>query len=141
MLVIDDDPLFRTLIKGTLSGTYPVITASDGHEGYQGALTATPRLVLLDLMMPTWGGVETLRAFRTDAVLRSVPVIMLTGVESGEEFDEAISIGVQAVVRKTTITAESLRDDVARVLADRPKPKPYMLQTSSIPVAAQRFDG
>ena len=140
LLVIDDDPLFRTLLRGALGGDHDVETAADGHEGYQLALAETPRLVLLDLMMPTWSGVETLRAFRADAELKAVPVIVLTGLEDAPELDEARSLGADSVIRKTAFSAESLRRDVARTLAAGAAPKPHLFQPAAVPVAAQHFD-
>ena len=140
LLVIDDAPLFRTLLRGALGRDREVETAADGHEGYQIALAATPRLVLLDLMMPTWSGVETLRAFRADAELKTVPVIILTGLEDALELTEVRSLGAASVIRKTAFTADSLRRDVARVLAAEAAPKPHLFQAAAVPVAAQHFD-
>ena len=140
LLIIDDDPLFRTLLSGALRGKHEVVTAADGHEGYQLALAEKPRLVLLDLMMPTWDGVATLRAFRADEELRGVPVLILTGLDESPELGEARSVGVEGVLLKSAFSTESLRRAVGRLLADDASAGPHFLQPAAVPVAAQRFD-
>lgn len=143
VLVIDDDPLFRTLVCGTLKGDYTVSPASDGHEGYQLAVGARPSVVVLDLLMPTWDGVQTLRAFRADAVLRDVPVIVLTASMDSEELAEAKQLGIAGVHSKCEFNRERLVAQVADEIARSEAPKPHNRPASerAIPVSAQRFNG
>lgn len=141
ILVIDDDPLFRTLIEAALKDRHGVETAADGHEGYQAALARPPRLIVLDLLMPTWDGVQTLRALRADETLKGVPVVLLTGAVDEPEVDQAREFGLAGLLLKTEFTAERLVGAVDAALAAGPQDDADIYGSGQIPVAKQRFDG
>ena len=82
VLVVEDDPSVRGLLQTLLVAEgYEVVTASDGLGGLGGIATATPALVLLDLVMPDLGGVRVIQALRDDPALASIPVLVVTGHE------------------------------------------------------------
>ena len=139
VLVIDDDPLFRRLIESAVGKDHNVETAADGHEGYQAALKQPPRLVVLDLLMPTWDGVQTMRAFRSDDKLSGVPVVLLTGSEDEPEIAEVRSLGVSAVLLKTGFSADGLREAVNAAISHAAAAESKRVG-GTIPVARQRFD-
>lgn len=138
LLVIDDDPLFRSLITGAVERTYHVRTASDGHEGYQTAVESRPDLVVLDLLMPTWGGVETLRAFRTDAELRTIPVLVMTGAEDEPEIAEARGMGISGLLLKSQFEKDLFLEMVEDAIAGGPVECPAGFDP--VPVSSQHRD-
>lgn len=76
ILVVDDKPELRTLLKSYLTQeAFDVVTASDGREALFVARSEKPDLVILDLMMPEMGGYEFMRAYNREA---DTPVIILT---------------------------------------------------------------
>jgi CheY-like chemotaxis protein len=80
VLVVEDDPNVRGLLETLLSSEgYVVETASDGLEGLEALRQRRPALVLLDMMMPDFGGVQVLETLRGDPALSGVPVIAVTG--------------------------------------------------------------
>lgn len=79
ILVCDDEPVLRALIRESLSeGDFDVVEAEDGEEALSTARAARPDVILLDMMMPGRSGLEVLGEIRGDAELAAVPVIMLT---------------------------------------------------------------
>lgn len=79
VLLIDDDPLSRYLLKEHLDHTqFKVLEAADGRVGIQIAHTEQPACVILDLSMPEIGGVEVLDRLKTDPATRQIPVIIRT---------------------------------------------------------------
>ncbi len=82
ILIVDDELDMRIFMK-TLFETagYIPVTAKNGREGLEKAQKSPPDLVVLDVMMPGEGGVKMLKALKTDADMKSIPVIMLSGVE------------------------------------------------------------
>lgn len=79
ILVCDDEPVLRALIRESLSeGDFDVVEAEDGEEALRKARVARPDVILLDMMMPGRSGLEVLDEIRGDAELASLPVIMLT---------------------------------------------------------------
>ncbi len=81
VLVIEDELDMRLFLKVLLetNGYTPVI-ASNGRDGIEKARTVLPDLIILDVMMPGQGGALTYRDLRTDPVLGTMPVIMLSAV-------------------------------------------------------------
>ncbi|HEY3364076.1 MAG TPA: response regulator transcription factor [Symbiobacteriaceae bacterium] len=75
ILVVDDEPRMRELIRLYLQAEYTVNEARDGLEALKQLSTAEPDLVILDVMMPKLDGWATLERIRAES---SIPVIMLT---------------------------------------------------------------
>jgi CheY-like chemotaxis protein len=59
-----------------------------------------PALVLLDLKMPRVDGIEVLREVKTDPVLRTIPVVMLTSSREEQDLVRTYDLGVNAYVVK-----------------------------------------
>jgi CheY-like chemotaxis protein len=78
ILICDDEPALRELIRASLDDGYLFAEASDGMTALELAREVEPDLVILDLMLPRLGGLEVLARFRTDEQLRKVPVLVIT---------------------------------------------------------------
>jgi len=79
VLVIDDDPAVRDLLKRFLAKEgFRVACAANGEEGLQMAQDLRPDAITLDVMMPRMDGWAVLAALKADAATLSIPVIMLT---------------------------------------------------------------
>jgi len=79
VLVIDDDDGVRELLTFLVKKEgYRVECAVDGEDGFQKAGRLMPDLILLDLMMPRYGGFEVLRQLQ-GSELRRVPIVIITG--------------------------------------------------------------
>lgn len=86
ILIIDDAPENEALLRSVLGGECDVFSAREGEAGLRLAAECKPDLILLDIMMPGIDGFEVLRRLKADLLLRSVPVIFITGAStSGEE--------------------------------------------------------
>jgi DNA-binding response OmpR family regulator len=111
VLIIEDDPNVAEVVARYLQREgYQVEAVADGAVGLDRALTDLPDLVVLDLMLPTLGGLEVCRRLRSVA---PVPVIMLTA--RGEEADRiaGLELGADDYVAKPF----SPRELTARVKA------------------------
>lgn len=84
-LVVDDDPAFRRVLRDTLEGMAATVAeAADGQDALAMASRDRPDVIFLDLRMPGVSGLEVLDRLATDEVLRDVPVIVVTAVDSAE---------------------------------------------------------
>ena len=82
LLVIDDDPSSRDLLKRMLEKEgYSVLTAAGGAEGVSLARERRPDLITLDVMMPSMDGWAVLSALKGDEATADIPVVMMTMVE------------------------------------------------------------
>lgn len=79
ILVVDDDPILRDLLKLLLEKRgYRVVTAVNGLEGLKATRAEEPDAVILDGSMPEMDGFETLKQIRRARRTAHIPVIMLT---------------------------------------------------------------
>ena len=80
LLIVDDSPVMRSLLREVLRGDYDVTCAADGVEALDHLLRAEPvDAVVLDLSMPRMGGVELLKRIRAMAAFVQLPVLVLSG--------------------------------------------------------------
>ena len=63
------------------------MSASDGAEGMKLVRKENPDLILLDIMMPKRGGIGMYQELKKDETTRNIPVVIVTGVTRGSEFD------------------------------------------------------
>ena len=79
VLIIDDDDGVRELLTFLVKKEgYRVECAVDGEDGFQKAERLKPDLILLDLMMPRYGGFEVLRQLQSGE-LAKIPIVVVTG--------------------------------------------------------------
>ena len=101
VLIIDDDEMVRQSLDMILSlKGWQTELADGGIDGIAKARRNPPDLILCDLNMHGMTGLETLAEIRKDAVLKSVPLVMMTGSEREEAEREALRQGAQAVLVK-----------------------------------------
>lgn len=93
ILVIDDEPQMLLGLRDNLElDGYEVVTATDGEEGLQQAVSARPDLVILDLMLPRRSGLDICRELRQQA--NATPIIMLTA--RSQETDKVLGLELGA---------------------------------------------
>jgi len=115
ILVVDDDPLFRSLMVGVLRRDFDVTVACDGADGFYRALDRRPDVTVLDLQMPGWDGLKTLRAFRAHPSLANVKVMVLTSDSSRETVLAAIHAGADDYTIKTAFSRDEFRQKLDRL--------------------------
>lgn len=135
ILVIDDDPLFRTLILTLLRKDYLVSVAGNGEEGFHKAMEHIPDVAVIDVQMPVWDGVKTLRAFREQPNLAQVPVVMLTGDASRETVLATLQGGADDYVIKSTFQKQDFLSKLQRLLTTSQATQPAAMQAPITPAA------
>ncbi len=101
VLVVEDDPGMRTLLKAMLLGVgHEVFEAVDGQQGFEMALEIQPQIMIVDWLMPEMSGVELTRALRQTRTGRGVYILLLTGVEEDDKLVEAFEAGVDDFMLK-----------------------------------------
>ena len=82
ILIVDDEPDAIEFVKAVLSdiGEFHIISAKDGKEGINKAVTDKPDLIILDVIMPGMDGFLVFHELRNSKETKDIPVIMLTGV-------------------------------------------------------------
>lgn len=101
ILVVDDDPLNRRLLVGSLERQgHTTSTAEDGAQALD-VLAASPAdVVLLDIVMPGLSGIDVLERMKQDPALRDIPVIMISGVDDTDSIVRCIEAGAEDFLPK-----------------------------------------
>ncbi|HEX5636650.1 MAG TPA: response regulator, partial [Gammaproteobacteria bacterium] len=101
MLVVDDDVVIRSMIKKALQNqAYDVVEAPNGSEGVEMFRKLHPDLVLLDVLMPMMDGFAACSAMRKHDPERTVPIIMLTGLDDVTSVDRSFDAGATDFITK-----------------------------------------
>ena len=116
VLICDDEPSLRELIRVSLDGPYSFAEADDGEKSLEIARRLRPDVIILDMMMPRLSGLEVLSEIRGDPVLAETAVIVLTAQPSTK--DEALRCGADIVMVKP-FEPEEITAAVEEVLAGR----------------------
>ena len=102
VLVCEDDPAMVRIFQFLLQkqGVGPVLTTTDGSKVVPIALREKPHLILLDLMLPGMDGLSVLRELKKNESISSIPVIVISGIESQNQVSQAIDAGAADYVTK-----------------------------------------
>ena len=100
IVIVDDEPHLRLLVRATLEACCEVREAADGQAALALAKKERPDLLILDWMMPNQTGIEVLQALREDPETARVPVIMLTGRTQKTDRNSAILLGIRGYLAK-----------------------------------------
>jgi len=84
ILVCDDDPSLRELVRAVLGPRYLFVEAEDGAEALVLTRELRPDLIVLDVMLPGMSGIEVLEALKLEDEIRSIPVVVITAWSHAE---------------------------------------------------------
>ena len=115
LLIADDEPTIRLMVRRIFEREYVVLEAKNGKEAVELALHHIPDIILMDVMMPDTDGLTALNTIRNNKRASSIPVIMFTG--AGYELNEALArnLGAKAYLRKP-VTPQELLDAVNKII-------------------------
>lgn len=86
ILVADDEPEQVATLQTLLSGRgYKVVTALNGEQALEKAVSFLPDLIILDIMMPKMDGTEVAMLLKHDVRTKDIPVFFVTAVISEED--------------------------------------------------------
>ena len=102
ILFVEDDPHIQKIARISLEriGGFEVRTCSSGEEALEAVPEYHPDLILMDVMMPGMGGIETMNELRQIRESRSIPVILLTALAQTHEVENFRGRGCIDVITK-----------------------------------------
>ncbi len=101
ILFVDDEADLVSTVECRLKWSdFDVVTAPNGKEGLDKAMSEKPNLILLDTNMPVMNGYEMLEHLRKNPHLKNIPVIMLTAMCEAQDIVKASSYGIADYVTK-----------------------------------------
>ena len=113
VLIVEDDPLFRQILKEVLASQFPSVSITEtdrGTEALQQFAARRPAIVFMDIKLPEMNGLElTKRMKDADS---GVPVIIITNHDTPEYRQAALECGADYFISK----ASSMDEEIERAV-------------------------
>ncbi len=102
LLIVDDAMINREMLKDIFTGKYQILEASNGDEAINLLNKHKKEIVLvfLDLVMPKKNGLEVMQHMSLKGMLKTIPVIMITGQATVESDVKAYELGAADIIYK-----------------------------------------
>jgi DNA-binding response OmpR family regulator len=101
ILIAEDEPDIRELVAFTLRfAGYEVVTAVNGEEAVQVAVSERPDLALMDVRMPRMTGYDACRLMKADPILMHIPVVFLSAKGQESEIKAGLDAGAEEYLLK-----------------------------------------
>lgn len=119
ILFVEDEAALQEAMGGFLSSAgYKVINALDGEIGLRLAESEQPDLILLDLVLPKFGGFEVLERLKNNDKTKEIPVIILTNMENMNDINKAIELGASTYLVKTQYELEEVIEKIKKIIGE-----------------------
>ena len=100
ILIVDDEPINRVLLRRLLEKEYTVTEATDGFEALKLIHKNDYDLILLDIMMPRMNGLDVLAEIRETHPSTDLPVILVSALRDTEHVVKGIEAGANDYIPK-----------------------------------------
>lgn len=101
ILLVDDNPSNLDVLTLALEEqNYKIMVSHSGEEAIESFKITSPDLIILDIMMPGIGGLETCRKLKSDETLKDIPVIFITAIDQEEIKLEGLRAGAIDYITK-----------------------------------------
>jgi len=116
ILVIDDDPVLIKIMNNVLdaNGFEPVM-ANEAPLGLEIAMTQSPDLIILDVMMPIINGYNICRLLKSEEGYKNIPILLLTSRSEQKDKEIGAEVGADGYIAKPFDTNELL-ETIRRLL-------------------------
>jgi CheY-like chemotaxis protein len=119
VLICDDEPLLRQLMRVALLGDYDFEEAATVDEAIERAGSFRPDVALVDVMMPGGSGLEIVRHLKSEPDLSHAHCIVISAFSGEDDRRQASDAGAEAFVAKP-FDPDELSATVASLVADGP---------------------
>ena len=136
LLIVEDNEEIQKYIAESFSDSFEVITADNGEEGKQQALSHIPDIIVSDIMMPVMDGITLCRQLKEDVRTSHIPIILLTAKDSLQDKEEGYEVGADSYLTKP-FSASLLRSRINNLLESRKK---LITQFQAQPVPGNQTD-
>lgn len=120
LLVVDDNPEIRMVLKDIFKKEYQILEAQDGEQALKITQKEIPDCIISDVMMPKMDGFEFTKAIKNNEVTSFIPVILLTAKTSDEAHLESLQSTADAFLTKP-FNNEIVKATVQQLITERKK--------------------
>jgi two-component system cell cycle response regulator len=134
IMVVEDDPGIRLVLKRALESRWEVVTASDGQRALELLGRAEPDLLIIDVMMPGMDGFTLAKKIRESQAHRTTPFFFLTSLTSKHDAMQGYELGAAAYLHKP-VDIDRLLKNIEITLEERgivPTPKRFSIDSVQV---------
>jgi CheY-like chemotaxis protein len=117
ILIVDDHEHLRHILASILRVRgYEILEAGTAAQGIERALSTQPHLILMDIQLPDFSGLEAARLIRQNPASAHIPIVGCTAVFGPEMRPQALAVGMVEYLQKP-ISSALLIATVAKFIA------------------------
>lgn len=117
ILVVEDEISVASALREALEDRgYKVEVANDGITAVTKAQSVHPAAIVLDLGLPKQNGLQVIERLRANKSLFSIPVIVLSNVESSVVLQKCEEMGMQCYLVKTHTSIQKVIDAIGKTV-------------------------
>jgi twitching motility two-component system response regulator PilH len=118
LLLVEDDPTMQRMYANMFTRAgFTVITADDGTIVLETVMLQRPDIILMDVMMPNFNGLATLRELKTNPKTGTIPIIMLSAFNDEQLVEKALNYGAARYLVKSEVEPDDLVKTVQESVA------------------------
>jgi DNA-binding response OmpR family regulator len=116
VMILDDDPIALELLSNLLQPWgLRVKTLQDPQQFWEVLTTTTPDLLVIDLEMPTYSGVDLCRVVRQDPKWGNLPILVVTAHTDLESIQQVFAAGADDFIGKPVVGPELVTRVISRI--------------------------
>lgn len=117
VLIVEDDPFYSSVYKTKVEKEgVKAVLAENGTKALAEARKHRPAVIVLDLVMPEMDGFRVLTELKQDALLKDVPVLVLSNLSQEEDIKRVMDMGAEDYIVKAMIPINQLVARIKRYL-------------------------
>jgi len=117
ILLIEDDPFLVDIYTTKLKEAgFLVQVALDGEEGLRKIKNKKPDLLVLDIVLPRFTGLEFLKKIKSSPKLKKIPVVILSNLGQKREIEEGLRLGAMKYLIKAHFTPSEVVKEIKEIL-------------------------
>ncbi len=123
ILVADDNPdILKTLEARLRANRMEVVTALDCDQAIKKAYSESPDLIIMDIRMPSVGGLNAMESLKMFSRTKKIPVIFITAYPGKEVEERVFELGAADFIAKPFATEELLSKIQKALRRSQPTP-------------------
>lgn len=100
LLIVDDEPTNIHILSNILSEDYEIRAANGGQRAIEAAISQSPDLVLLDMVMPEIDGLEVCKQLKANEATKDIPIIFVTSMSDPANEELGLQAGAVDYISK-----------------------------------------
>ena len=122
VLIVDDEKgILKMYSEYLTTNGIEMIQATDGQTGIKLAKEQKPDIILLDIIMPKYNGLDVLKDIKADSELKNIPVFLLTNLPEESSGDKAKQLGAAGYLVKAEYEPKMLLDILKGAAGSKPQ--------------------